>query len=63
MSCHALQPSCRYLDSNNFTGVLNISAVVSSKFGWSLKVLSLKDNRITDVVYTDAVIGAQSEIL
>ncbi|KAG0605849.1 hypothetical protein M758_9G092900 [Ceratodon purpureus] len=52
-----------YLDGNNFTGELNVSAVFGSSIGRSLKVLSLKDNKITKVVYTDAIIGAQSTIL
>nr|APU94841.1 leucine-rich repeat receptor-like protein kinase [Pohlia nutans] len=51
-----------YLDSNNFTGVLDISAVSRGHFGTSLKVLSLKNNNITDVIYTNASMELQLKI-
>lgn len=52
-----------YLDSNNIAGVLDISAVVGSSFGRTLRVLSMKNNNITNVVYTNAFIdGAQPQI-
>ncbi|KAG0605504.1 hypothetical protein M758_9G064400 [Ceratodon purpureus] len=47
-----------YLDKNNFTGTLNVSAFAGSKISMSLKVLSLKDNKITDVATSDDLVIA-----
>ncbi|KAG0605446.1 hypothetical protein M758_9G059900 [Ceratodon purpureus] len=53
-----LQLSELYLDKNRFNGTLNISALVESNISKSLKVLSLTDNMITDVVTSEGLVIA-----
>ncbi|KAG0602082.1 hypothetical protein M758_11G158900 [Ceratodon purpureus] len=54
-----------YLDKNNITGDLDISAFVKgqSNFSKSLTLLSLKDNNITGVVYADDFAGVRTKFL
>lgn len=47
---------CRYFDSNNIVGVLDILVVVGSSFGRILWVLSMKNNNIINVVYINVFI-------
>ncbi|KAG0558162.1 hypothetical protein KC19_10G008900 [Ceratodon purpureus] len=53
-----LQLSELYLDKNNFTGTLNISAFATTNISKRLKVLSLTDNMITDVVTSEGLVLA-----
>ncbi|KAG0602338.1 hypothetical protein M758_10G008000 [Ceratodon purpureus] len=47
-----------YLDRNNFTGTLNVSAFAENSISKSLKVLSLTDNMITGVVASEGLVIA-----